>query len=121
MKRIVLSILAITCAFCLSLGCVDSSVIADQPIGDTDSAESSLTPTGPTPCPPGWIRGSDGNCHPLPSDPWPDPPPEKLGSGANGIGTSPDPADVWWRPWCPPYCEPGPTDTTGIAAVDAGP
>jgi hypothetical protein len=70
-RRIALSILAIGCAFCAALGCVDTGAVADdQPIADEPDAGS-----------------------------------------AGGIGTSP----VWWLPWCPPCCGPGPTDTTGVA------
>jgi hypothetical protein len=118
-KRIVLSILAIGCAFCVSLGCVDTGAVADDQPADI-APDAAVASVGPIWWPWPWPQ-------PIPDcpacDPWPDPPPEKLDTPDaavdEGIGTSPVPADVWWRPWCPPYCVPGPTDTTGIVGDGA--
>src|SRR5690349_14064309 len=119
--RIVLSIvLALAVGACAApgLGGADDVAADDQPDELAAAADAGvLAPKQP--CPPGWFRGADGYCHPIPVDPWPDPPPEKTADpdAADGIGTSP----LWWPWWCLPRCaEPGPTDTTGLAG-DAGP
>lgn len=76
-RRIALSLFLLGCAFCAALGCVDTGAVADDQPADVapDAAVTGAIPDCPA------------------CDPWPDPPPEKLGAdagiGASGIGTSP--------------------------------
>jgi hypothetical protein len=111
-RRIALSLFLLGCAFCESLGCVDTGAVADDQPADL-AVDAAVASVGPIWWPWPWPQ-------PIPDcpacDPWPDPPPEKLdaldAAIDEGIGTSP----LWWPWWCLPHCpEPGPTDTSGVA------